>query len=69
VENILYKKEEQSGENTPSGKGLFFLYILLECVGHSFAYVAHFVFLRDVWIPTQIAAVASRRASSLATYP
>jgi hypothetical protein len=21
----------------------------LECVGHSFAYVAHFVFLRDVW--------------------
>jgi hypothetical protein len=29
-----------------------FVYVLsrLECVGHSFAYVAHFVFLRDVWI-------------------
>jgi hypothetical protein len=22
----------------------------LECVGHSYAYVAHFLFLRDVWI-------------------
>jgi hypothetical protein len=22
----------------------------LKCVGHYFAYVAHFVFLRDVWI-------------------
>ncbi len=40
----------------------------LECVGHSFAYVAHFVFLRDVWIRTQRAAVASRRATNLATY-
>ncbi len=29
----------------------------LPCVGHSFAYVAHFVFLRDVWIRTQRAAV------------
>jgi hypothetical protein len=31
----------------------FFIYIFsgLECVvGHCFAYVAHFVFLRDVWI-------------------
>ncbi len=28
---------------------------------HNFAYVAHFVFLRDVWIRTQRAAVASRR--------
>ncbi len=39
-----------------------FLYIFnrLECVGHSFAYVAHFVFLREVWIQTQRAAVASR---------
>ncbi len=24
----------------------------LECVGHSFAFVAHFVFLRYVWIRT-----------------
>ncbi len=37
----------------------FFIYILfggLQCVGHSFTYVAHFVFLRDVWIRTQRAA-------------
>jgi hypothetical protein len=26
----------------------------LDCVGHSFAYVAYFVFLRDVWIQTHI---------------
>jgi hypothetical protein len=39
----------------------------LECVGHSFAYVAHFVFLRDVWIRTQRAAVASWLATNLAT--
>jgi hypothetical protein len=36
----------------------------LECVGHSFAYVAHFVFLRDAWIRTQSAAVASKRATN-----
>jgi hypothetical protein len=33
----------------------------LECVGHSFAYVAHFVFLRDGWIRTQRAAVSSKQ--------
>jgi hypothetical protein len=34
---------------------LCFLYFFggLEWVGRSFAYVAHFVFLRDVWIRTQ----------------
>ncbi len=34
------------------GRINFFVYFFsgLECVGHSFAYVAHFVFLRDVWI-------------------
>ncbi len=37
----------------------------LECVGHSFAYVANFIFLRDVWIRTQWADVASRRAYQL----
>jgi hypothetical protein len=38
-------------------------------VGHSFAYVAHFVFLRDVWIRTQKAAAASGCASTnLATH-
>jgi hypothetical protein len=40
-----------------------FLYFFgeLECVGHSFAYVAYFVFLRDVWIRTQRVAVDSKR--------
>jgi hypothetical protein len=37
----------------------------LECVGHSFAYVAHFVFMRDAWIRTQRAVVASRCAANL----
>ncbi len=37
---------------------------VLGCVGHFFAYVAHFVFLRDVWIQTQGAPVASRRATT-----
>ncbi len=40
----------------------------LECVGHSFAYVALLVVLRDVWIQTQSAAVAIRRATNLATH-
>jgi hypothetical protein len=31
----------------------------LQCIGHSFAYVAHVVCLRDVWIRTQKAAVAT----------
>jgi hypothetical protein len=35
---------------------LVYLFGWLECVGHSFAYVAHFVFLRVAWIRTQIAA-------------
>jgi hypothetical protein len=39
------------------------------CIGNSFAYVAHFVFLRDVWIRIKSAAVASRRATNLATHP
>jgi hypothetical protein len=39
-----------------------------ECVGHSFANVAHFVFLRDVWIRPERIAVASRRATNLATH-
>jgi hypothetical protein len=33
-----------------------------------FAYVAHFVFLRDAWIRTQRAAVASSSATNLATH-
>ncbi len=49
---------------------IFIFYFVggLECVGHSFAYVAHFVFLGDVWIRTQRAAVASRCAINLATH-
>ncbi len=49
----------------------FFLFFFggLECVGHSFAYVAHLWFLRDVWIRTQSAAVASWCATDLATHP
>jgi hypothetical protein len=46
---------------------LLFLYIYfffgggggLECVGHSFSYVTHFVLLRNVWIRTHRAGVAS----------
>ncbi len=47
-----------------------FIYFLggLKCVGHSCAYVAHFVFSRYVWIRTLRAAVASRRAANLATH-
>jgi hypothetical protein len=48
---------------------MFFVYFFgLECVGHSFAYVAHFVFLRDVCIRTHRASVSSRRATNLATH-
>jgi hypothetical protein len=48
-----------------------FFYIFfcgLECVGHSFAYVAHFAVFRDVWIRTQRAAVESRSATNLANH-
>jgi hypothetical protein len=49
----------------------FFVYIFggLECVGHSFAFVAHFVLLRGVWIRTQRAAVASIHATHLPELP
>jgi hypothetical protein len=40
----------------------------LECVGHSFTYVAYSVFLSDVWIRTQRAAIAVRRATNLSTH-
>ncbi len=49
----------------------FFLCIFLgglECVGHSFAYVAHYVCLRDVSIRTQRATVTSMRTTYLATH-
>ncbi len=47
---------------------LFKFFCGLECVGHSFVYVGHFVFLRDFWSRTQRAATASRRATNLATH-
>jgi len=43
-------------------------YIFMPGAGQSFAYVAHFVFLGDVWIRTQKAADASRCATNLATH-
>jgi hypothetical protein len=46
----------------------YIFFVRPECVGHSFAYVAQFVFLRDVWTRTQRAAVASRSATNLATH-
>jgi hypothetical protein len=47
-----------------------FLYIIfgLESVRHSFDYVAHFVFLRDVWIRTQRAAISIMRATNIASH-
>ncbi len=42
---------------------LFFVFCGLEFAGHSFAYAAHFLFLR-----TQRAAGASRRANTLTTH-
>jgi hypothetical protein len=49
---------------------IFFVYFLggLECVGHFFAYVAYLKLLKDVWIRTQRAALASRRATNLVTH-
>jgi hypothetical protein len=48
-----------------NGNGFFyFLFDGLECVVHFFAYVAHFLFFRDVWIRV---AVASSRATNLHT--
>ncbi len=44
-----------------------FLYILMARLS-VLAYVAHFVFFIDVWILTQRANVASRRATNLATH-
>jgi hypothetical protein len=43
----------------------FYIFGGLECVEHFFANVAQFLFLRDVWIRTQRAAVASRCATNL----
>jgi hypothetical protein len=45
----------------------FFFFFFLRvrvCSPLFFAFVAHFVFLREVWIRTQRAAIASRRATT-----
>jgi hypothetical protein len=56
----MYKKVKAlSGISQYSRSYKCFLHILLvglsvlECVGHSFAYVAHFGFFSDVWFRTQ----------------
>jgi hypothetical protein len=41
----------------------------LEFVGHSFAYVAHFVYLRDIWIRTQRAGKLEGRGDENAPPP
>jgi hypothetical protein len=48
------------------GKILFYFYFFggLQCVGHSFANIAHFVFLRDDWIRTQRAALEAGALST-----
>jgi hypothetical protein len=40
----------------------------LQCLGNSFAYVAHYSYLRDAWIRTQRAVAASKRATNLAAH-
>ncbi len=54
----------------PNPQTFFYIFFwrARECVGHIFAYVAHFVYSRDYWIRTLRAAVASRRAFNLATH-
>jgi hypothetical protein len=46
---------------------IIFFFCGLECVGHSFAFVAHFVLFGYVWIRTQSATIASRLAINLST--
>jgi hypothetical protein len=64
----MIKKSWKNVDHTiPKGCIQHFLNVFLADV-FAFAYVAHFVFMRDVWIRTQNAAVASRRAYNLATH-
>ncbi len=53
-------------------QNFLFVYFLsgLECVGHSFAYAAHFLILKDVWIwprelPQQAGALPTKPPISL----
>ncbi len=58
---------DENHDKKKKQKNIFFVkyyFAVLQCVGHtSFAYVAHFVSLRDVWIRTQRADQASRCAT------
>jgi hypothetical protein len=55
MEDIMFREKK---EKLPNNFFVYFLLDGLECVGHSLAYVALFVFFRDVWIRTQRAAGA-----------
>ena len=70
IHRTLHTRQFTGPNQCFSRPEMFFFYLFggLECVGHSFADVAHFVFLRVVWIRTQRAAVASRRDTNLATH-
>ncbi len=53
---LMYVNSQRVWEE--AGQTIFYIFCIflylffggLECVGHSFAYVAYFLFLRDVWI-------------------
>jgi hypothetical protein len=60
--------EEEIRENSFIFLYTVYVFAGIECVGHSFAYVAHLVLLGDIWIRTQRAAVANRCATNLATH-
>ncbi len=62
---LPWKVLKNAAYNRPK---IFFLFFGgPECVRHSFAYVAHFYFIMDVWIQTQRSAISSRRTINLAT--
>jgi hypothetical protein len=47
---VLQITEENNNEKLNGFLNFCFVFGGLEFVDHSFAYVGHFVFLRDVWI-------------------
>jgi hypothetical protein len=73
INRLFYRLDDFSKQIrtlTFNGISLFYCSFFggLECAGHSFANVVHFVFLKDVWIRTQTAVVVSRRATNFATH-
>jgi hypothetical protein len=67
--NLPFFCQSQLAFLSPPSKLLFCIFFVGLSVlhGHSFAYIAHFVFLRYVRVRTQRDAVASRRAANLTT--